>query len=126
MRISPLIAFLALAVGMASAAVAQSRMTYSVSVYSDGAVSSDYSAVYGYSSSVDSERQRRSRTLRRGAPGLRRRLDPPPTGTPSGEDANSIRRHARSRLAGGDVRVPPLRKLSSVGWCQTIPHIAMR
>ncbi len=45
----------AVAAGFLTAILArgQCRMTYSVSVYSDGAVSSDYSAVYGYSSSID-------------------------------------------------------------------------
>lgn len=39
--------------GVAFHAGAQCRMTYSISVYSDGAVNNDYSAVYGYSSSID-------------------------------------------------------------------------
>lgn len=42
MRIPPLGAAVALAIG-AAAAAAQCRMTYSISVYNDGAVSSDYS-----------------------------------------------------------------------------------
>jgi hypothetical protein len=53
MRIPPLGTVVALAIGVAAAVAAQCRMTYSISVYSDGAVSSDYSAVYGYSSSID-------------------------------------------------------------------------
>jgi|GEM_PF-2794189 hypothetical protein len=53
MRIPPLGTVVALAIGVAAAVAAQCRMTYSISVYNDGAVSSDYSAVYGYSSSID-------------------------------------------------------------------------
>lgn len=53
MRIPRLGRLFGAALVFASGAMAQCRMTYSVSVYSDGAVSSDYSAVYGYSSSID-------------------------------------------------------------------------
>ncbi len=53
MRIPPLGTVVALAIGVAAVAAAQCRMTYSISVHNDGAASSDYSAVYGYSSSID-------------------------------------------------------------------------
>ncbi len=53
MQKSILAAVAAAVFGVALQAGAQCRMTYSISVYSDGAVNNDYSAVYGYSSSID-------------------------------------------------------------------------